>query len=52
MRRLIKGKDTQRGYCRQVRVMARVQMVMGGKQVISGIDSAQLVPLEVRYSIC
>ena len=47
VRRMIKGRDTQRGYCRQVKVMARVQLVMGGEQVITGVDSVELTPLEV-----
>ena len=49
VRRLVRGRDTQRGYCRQVRVMARVQVVTGAQQVISSIDSADLVPLEVCH---
>ncbi|KAF2354207.1 Ubiquitin-conjugating enzyme E2 [Trinorchestia longiramus] len=46
VRRLIKGRDTQRGYCRQVRVMARVQLVTGGRHVIPRVDSVDLVPIE------
>lgn len=46
MRRMIKGKDTQRGYCRDIKVTACVQVV-GTKQVIPGVKSENLVPLEV-----
>lgn len=52
VRRLIKGRDTQRGYCRQVRVMARVQLVMGGKHVLPCVNSVNLTPLEVRTETC
>ncbi|RXG70171.1 (E3-independent) E2 ubiquitin-conjugating enzyme [Armadillidium vulgare] len=45
VRRLIKGKDTQRGYCRQVHVAASVQVV-GTKFVIININSNSLTPLE------
>lgn len=48
VRRLIKGKDTQRGYCRQVHVSASVQVV-GTKFVIININSNSLTPLEVLY---
>jgi ubiquitin-conjugating enzyme E2 O len=43
---MIKGKDTQRGYCRDIKVTASVQVV-GTKQVIPNIRSENLVPLEV-----
>lgn len=46
VRRMIKGKDTQRGYCRDIKVTACVQ-VMGSKHIILNVDSEQLVPLEV-----
>ncbi|KAJ1526736.1 hypothetical protein ONE63_008315 [Megalurothrips usitatus] len=45
VRRMIKGKDTQRGYCRDIRVTACVQVV-GTKQVIPNVKSEHLVPLE------
>uniref|UniRef100_T1JBM6 Probable D-lactate dehydrogenase, mitochondrial n=1 Tax=Strigamia maritima TaxID=126957 RepID=T1JBM6_STRMM len=45
VRRVIKGKDTQRGYCRTVDVKASVQVV-GTRQVISSVNSRDLVPLE------
>ncbi|XP_068204113.1 (E3-independent) E2 ubiquitin-conjugating enzyme UBE2O isoform X3 [Palaemon carinicauda] len=45
VRRLIRGKDTQRGYCRQVHVTSSVQVV-GTKHVILNVDSNQLTPLE------
>jgi len=46
VRRMIKGKDTQRGYCRDIFVTACVQVV-GTKQVIPDVPSEHLVPLEV-----
>ena len=45
VRRLILGKDTQRGYCRQVAVRASVEIV-GTQQVVFDVDSKDLVPLE------
>ncbi|XP_076068516.1 (E3-independent) E2 ubiquitin-conjugating enzyme UBE2O isoform X2 [Oratosquilla oratoria] len=45
VRRLIRGKDTQRGYCRQVHVTASVQVV-GTKHVILNVNSNDLTPLE------
>ncbi|KAL0279305.1 UNVERIFIED_CONTAM: hypothetical protein PYX00_000896 [Menopon gallinae] len=45
VRRLIKGKDTQRGYCRDIHVTACVQVV-GTKQVITNVNSKDLVPVE------
>jgi len=49
VRRMIKGKDTQRGYCRDIKVTASVQVV-GTKQVIPNVKSENLVPLEVSES--
>ena len=49
VRRMIKGKDTQRGYCRDIKVTASVQVV-GTKQVIPNVKSEHLVPLEVSYN--
>lgn len=49
VRRMIKGKDTQRGYCRDIKVTACVQVV-GTKQVIPSVKSENLVPLEVSAS--
>lgn len=46
VRRLIRGKDTQRGYCRNIHVTACVQVV-GTKQVITDVNSKDLVPVEV-----
>lgn len=46
VRRMIKGKDTQRGYCRDIELTACVQVV-GTKQVLTDIRSEDLVPLEV-----
>lgn len=48
VRRMIKGKDTQRGYCRDISVTACVQVV-GTKQVIPNVKSEHLVPLEVCF---
>lgn len=45
VRRMIKGKDTQRGYCRDIELSACVQ-VIGSKQVLTNIKSEDLVPLE------
>ncbi|KAG8238849.1 hypothetical protein J437_LFUL018746 [Ladona fulva] len=45
VRRMIKGKDTQRGYCRNITVLACVRIV-GTKQVIINVNSADLTPLE------
>jgi ubiquitin-conjugating enzyme E2 O len=49
VRRMIKGKDTQRGYCRDIKVTACVQVV-GTKQVIPSVKSENLVPLEASAS--
>jgi ubiquitin-conjugating enzyme E2 O len=49
VRRMIKGRDTQRGYCRDIKVTASVQVV-GTKQVIPNVKSENLVPLEVSES--
>lgn len=46
VRRLIKGKDTQRGYCRNINVKSDLQVV-GSKQIICQIDSKSLSPVEV-----
>lgn len=49
VRRMIKGKDTQRGYCRDIELTACVQ-VIGTKQVLTDIKSEDLIPLQVhRY---
>ncbi|CAD6215584.1 GSCOCG00000396001-RA-CDS [Cotesia congregata] len=45
VRRMIKGKDTQRGYCRDIELTACVQ-VIGTKQVLTNIKSENLTPLE------
>ena len=45
VRRLIKGKETQRGYCRHVDVHASCKIV-GTSQVIHGIDSKDLMSLD------
>lgn len=47
VRRLIAGKDTQRGYCRSVKVRAAVQVV-GTKKVIPNVFASDLVPVQVR----
>ena len=41
----MKGQKTQMGYCRSVKVLSSVQ-IMGSKQVIFGVKSDQLVPLQ------
>jgi len=50
VRRLIKGKDTQRGYCRNIHVKADVQVV-GSKHIVLGVDSTRLQPVEVREEL-
>jgi len=54
VRRLIAGKDTQRGYCRDVNVRASVEIV-GTQQVVFDVDSKDLNPLEeftVDVAVC
>ena len=54
VRRLIAGKDTQRGYCREVNVRASVEIV-GTQQVVFDVDAKDLVPLEeftVDVAVC
>ncbi|XP_047529947.1 (E3-independent) E2 ubiquitin-conjugating enzyme isoform X2 [Vanessa atalanta] len=45
VRRLIAGKDTQRGYCRDIAMTAALQIV-GTKHVIPHVASERLQPLE------
>ncbi|XP_035223803.1 (E3-independent) E2 ubiquitin-conjugating enzyme-like isoform X2 [Stegodyphus dumicola] len=45
VRKIVKGKDTQLGYCRYTVVKADVQVV-GTKQVVVGVDSKDLIPME------
>lgn len=45
VRRLIAGKDTQRGYCRDITMTAALQIV-GTKHVIPNVASERLQPLE------
>ncbi|KOB75972.1 Uncharacterized protein OBRU01_06572, partial [Operophtera brumata] len=45
VRRLIAGKDTQRGYCRDIVMKAALQVV-GTKHVIPAVVSERLQPLE------
>ncbi|CAH2233019.1 jg705 [Pararge aegeria aegeria] len=45
VRRLIAGKDTQRGYCRDIVMTAALQIV-GTKHVIPNVASERLQPLE------
>lgn len=47
VRRLIAGKDTQRGYCRSVKIRAAVQ-VIGTKKVIPNVAATDLVPVQVH----
>jgi len=49
VRRLVQGKNTQRGYCRDVKVYSSVQ-VIGTNQVIFGVKSEDLTPLEAFKS--
>ncbi|XP_011641984.1 (E3-independent) E2 ubiquitin-conjugating enzyme UBE2O [Pogonomyrmex barbatus] len=54
VRRMIKGKDTQRGYCRDIELTACVQ-VIGTKQVLTNIKSEDLIPLqefETDMAVC
>lgn len=48
VRQMIKGKDTQRGYCRYIDMSANVQII-GTNLVIANIQSAKLTPLEVIF---
>jgi ubiquitin-conjugating enzyme E2 O len=50
VRQMIKGKDTQRGYCRYIDMSANVQII-GTNLVITNIQSAKLTPLEVIFVI-
>lgn len=50
VRRLIAGKDTQRGYCRTVKVMADVQ-ILGSKKVILGVPASNLIQVQVILHI-
>lgn len=50
VRRMIKGKDTQRGYCRDIELTACVQII-GTKQVLTDIKSEDLIPLQVCVGI-
>ena len=45
VRRLIKDRQTQRGYCRTVQVSCCLQIV-GTQQVVYGVPSQLLMPLE------
>lgn len=44
VRRLIPGKDTQRGYCRDIFVQADVRII-GTKYIIKNISAERLRPL-------
>ena len=46
VRRLIAGKDTQRGYCRSVKVTAAVQII-GTKKIIPNVLATDLHPVQV-----
>nr|XP_050029755.2 (E3-independent) E2 ubiquitin-conjugating enzyme UBE2O-like isoform X1 [Dermacentor andersoni] len=48
VRKVVKGKDTQLGYCRNTEVLATIQ-VLGTNCVINNVNSVDLVPLE-RFS--
>ena len=45
VRRFVRGRDTQRGYCRRVAVFCSVQ-IMGTDQVIHDVPSKELRPVE------
>lgn len=45
VRRMIKGKDTQRGYCRDVKVKTAIQ-VCGSPYVITNVSSERLKTIE------
>lgn len=49
VRRLIAGKDTQRGYCRSVKVCADVQL-LGSKKVILSVPATSLAPVQKLQS--
>lgn len=44
VRRLIPGKDTQRGYCREINMRADVK-VIGTKYVVKNVNAERLKPL-------
>ncbi|KAK8758140.1 hypothetical protein V5799_004223 [Amblyomma americanum] len=48
VRKVVKGKDTQLGYCRNTEVLATIQ-VLGTNCVINSVNSVDLAPLE-RFS--
>jgi ubiquitin-conjugating enzyme E2 O len=47
VRRLVPGKDTQRGYCREIFVKADVR-VIGTKYVVKNVSSVLILGLEVQ----
>lgn len=54
VRRLEKGKETQRGYCREIKQVATVQIV-GTDKVIEGISGERLHsvrPYDVDDAVC
>lgn len=44
--RRVSGKDSQRGYCRSVNVMADI-VVIGTNTAITSVRSSELIPLQV-----
>ena len=44
VRRLVPGKDTQRGYCREINMRADVK-VLGTKYVIRNVTAERLQPI-------
>lgn len=46
VRRLVAGKDTQRGYCREINMRADVK-VMGTKFVVQGVNAERLKPVNM-----
>lgn len=46
MRRLVAGKDTQRGYCREINIKADVK-IMGTKFVVQAVNAERLKPVNM-----
>ncbi|KAL5284964.1 UBE2O family protein [Megaselia abdita] len=46
VRRLVAGKDTQRGYCREINMKADVK-VLGTKFVVQGVNAERLKPVNM-----
>lgn len=46
VRRLVAGKDTQCGYCREINMKADVK-ILGTKFVVQGVNSERLKPVNM-----